>query len=152
MPTTPPVSGKVTVGTLSGLLLALVTWILTTFVPPWHSGIPTILAQLLPGLLGAVGYFAGGWLAKHRITSAELAAAVKDLEEMYTAVHPVTQLTGSLGTFTAEPLSGLTGSTWSHTSSNVGAHARLADPIPPELADPSSDLGSGPYTPPDSGQ
>ncbi len=60
-----PISNKVAAGTLTGTAVTVLTWALTTYIPAWHSGIPSTLAALLPGLVGAVGYFAGGYMAKH---------------------------------------------------------------------------------------
>jgi len=60
-----PISNKVAAGTLTGGAVTVLTWALTTYIPAWHSGIPSTLAALLPGAVGALGYFAGGYMAKH---------------------------------------------------------------------------------------
>ena len=77
-----PVSNKVSIGTLTGTITLGLTWALTYFIPAWHHGIPTALQPLIPGFAGVLAGFVGGYLAHHRATTAELAVAVKDAEDL----------------------------------------------------------------------
>jgi hypothetical protein len=77
-----PISNKVSAGTLTGAAVTAITWILTQYIPTWHSGIPATLAALLPGIVGAAGYFAGGYLARHYPAADEvLETALKVIEQ-----------------------------------------------------------------------
>ena len=71
-----PVSQKVLVGTITGISAAMLTWMATAWI--WPGGIPPALAQLIPSLASVTGYAAGGWLARHRATAAEVAAALQE--------------------------------------------------------------------------
>lgn len=82
-----PISPKVSVGSLSGLALLGVTWLLTTFIPAWHNGIPTEIQPLIPGILGVIGYFGGGYLAKHPATNSEVEIAIQDAEKVLALVN-----------------------------------------------------------------
>ena len=82
-----PVSAKVSGGTLSGAAVGILTAILTTEVPAWHSGLPTPIAALLPPLLGAAGFFVGGYLSKHAATASEVSRAVEDAEKIVAALQ-----------------------------------------------------------------
>lgn len=79
-------SPKVSVGSLSGLALTGATWLLTTFIPAWHHGIPTDIQPLIPGILGVIGYFGGGYLAKHPATANEIEIAISDAEKVLNLV------------------------------------------------------------------
>lgn len=81
-----PVSPKVANGSLSGLAVSVVTWVLTTYIPTFHNGLPTQLRDLVPALVGVVGFYAGGWLSKHPATAAEIQRAVDDLRAAEAAV------------------------------------------------------------------
>lgn len=82
-------SPKVTVGSLSGGALAGVTWLLTTFIPAWHSGIPTQLQPVIPAILGLIGYFGGGYATKHPATASEIEIAIQDAENVLKLVSSV---------------------------------------------------------------
>lgn len=86
---TGPPSPKVSVGSLSGLALTGATWLLTTFIPAWHHGIPTDIQPLIPGMLGLAGYFGGGYLAKHPATASEVETAIQDAEKVLQLVNSV---------------------------------------------------------------
>jgi hypothetical protein len=158
--TSAPVSGKAYGAFIGTALLGVVTFILTTYVPYFHHVLPPTLAQLLPVLCGAIGAFAGAWFVKHQVTPAELEVAVTNLEKMYAAVHPLTEVKGELVSFTPQQpghyklefsrgggVGGATGS-----PSRVSTQYPYADdPIPPELT-PNPITTSGGATPPDSGQ
>lgn len=81
-----PVSPKVSNGTLSGLAVSVVTWILTTYIPAFHNGLPTQVRDLLPALVGVIGYFGAGYLSKHPATASEIERAVTDLRAAEAAV------------------------------------------------------------------
>lgn len=83
------ISGKVSNGSLSGIVVLTITWILTTYIPAFHSGIPPALAQLIPGLVGAAGYFGGGYLARHKATPDEIEAAIQDAIAVAKIVAPL---------------------------------------------------------------
>jgi hypothetical protein len=114
-----PVSQKVYGASGGATSLALVTWALTTYIPSWHSGIPPTLAPLLPGLIGVIGAFSGGYLSTHRVTAQELATALTDLHNVNEIIQkavvaieaplpPGTYNTGS-GSFTTLPVAPATG-------------------------------------------
>jgi hypothetical protein len=81
-----PVSPKVANGTLSGLAVSVVTWILTTYIPTFHNGLPQNIRDLLPALVGVGGFYVGGYLSKHQATSTEIQRAVDDLRAAEAAV------------------------------------------------------------------
>jgi hypothetical protein len=135
-----PVSGKAYGATIGSILLYAVTYVLTAYVPYFHHVIPATLAQLLPLGTGAVGAFAGAWLAKHNLAPAELLAAVQDLEAKYAAIHPLTKTVGFIEHVHATPVT---------SSVSPGTAFSYSDPTPPELINPVT--ASGGATPPDSG-
>lgn len=81
-----PVSPKVANGTLSGLVLTLLTGALENYIPAWHSGIPSYAQFLIAGALGAAGYFGAGYLSKHKATATEIENALKDVEGIASVV------------------------------------------------------------------
>jgi hypothetical protein len=74
-----PISNKVASGTLTGAALTVLTWALTTYIPAWHHGLPATFAALLPGIVGAAGYYAGGYMAKHYPAAGEITQAALKL-------------------------------------------------------------------------
>jgi hypothetical protein len=80
-------SPKVTVGSLSGLALTGITWLLTEYIPAWHSGVPAQIQPLIPAILGVIGYFGGGYATKHPATLAEVEIAIKDAENVLNLVN-----------------------------------------------------------------
>lgn len=88
-----PVSGKVANGTLGGGAVTLLVWALTYFIPSWHSAIPGGLETLLPGALGALGFYITGFASKHQATTDEVIHAVQKgeviLSQVENAIHPM---------------------------------------------------------------
>jgi len=124
-----PVSGKAYGATIGTILLGVVTFILTTYVPYFHHVLPPTLAQLLPVICAGIGAFAGAWLSKHQVTPAELGIAVTDLEKMYAAVHPLTELKAEVA---SNPYFVGGAVTVTGPDNNTG-FAAAVDPTPPEL-------------------
>lgn len=89
MPNKAPLSGKFYGAGLGGSAAFALTWILTTFIPAFHNGLPTNLANFLPGFLGVIGALIGAHQARHRITPSDLLSAVTELEQSYNAIHPL---------------------------------------------------------------
>lgn len=77
-----PVSAKVSVGALGGSAVSAITWILTTYIPAFHSGIPPTLQPVIPAILGVIGYFTTGYSAKHQATVEEIETAFQDAEKV----------------------------------------------------------------------
>jgi len=75
----PGISPKVSVGTLTGAAVGIITALLVFYVPAWHSGLPYAVSALLPVLVAAAGHFAGGYLTKHPTTLADIKAFAADL-------------------------------------------------------------------------
>lgn len=75
-----PISPKVSGGTLAGLPAAIMTWILTTYIPAFHSGIPPQIQPLVPALVGVIGFFWAGYSSKHKATAAEIEIAMQEAE------------------------------------------------------------------------
>lgn len=84
-----PISGKVANGTIGGTAVALITWVLTYFIPAWQSGIPGPLQALLPGVLGAAGFYISGFASKHQATTDEIIAAVRKGEVVVAQIEAV---------------------------------------------------------------
>jgi hypothetical protein len=107
------ISSKVSAATLTGTATGALTWILTYFVPAWHHGIPSSLAQALPWLVGTAGAFGGGYAAKHRATAAEIDAAIVDAEKVLQSAHVLTTAAATetapaaAGTAQAPPVEGV---------------------------------------------
>lgn len=76
------ISAKVSNGTLVGIVSSLLTWALTYYIPAWHSGIPPALAHVIPAVVGAGGYFIGGYRSRHRATVEEVTTALDDAEQL----------------------------------------------------------------------
>lgn len=62
---TVPIENKVVAGSWVGTSTGMLTWALTTFVPPFHHGIPADLQSALPYIVAMVGGTAAAYLAKH---------------------------------------------------------------------------------------
>lgn len=77
---TAPVEKKVA-ATINGALLGIITWILVTFIPSFHAGLPAPLATFLPMILGTVVATGAAWQAHHTPREEEIvAAALKHLQ------------------------------------------------------------------------
>lgn len=87
-----PISAKVSNGSLGGGLASVITWILVTAIPQFHSGIPAIYQPLIPALAGILGYFGTGYKSTHRATFSEVETALKDAEDvvyMFESPEPI---------------------------------------------------------------
>src|SRR6266567_17323 len=84
------ISNKVVAGTGAGGLVGIATALLVTFIPAWHSGIPPTLQPLIAVLLTTAFTAAGGYLARHYPTAAEVE---KYLQEAERTVRPATSVT-----------------------------------------------------------
>jgi Na+/proline symporter len=60
-----PIETKVAASAASGMLAGVITWILTTYVPAFHSGLPPALASFLPYIITLVASTLSGYLAPH---------------------------------------------------------------------------------------
>jgi hypothetical protein len=85
-----PIENKVSVGTMTAALTGAVSWVLVTYVPSFHSGIPAPLQAFIPVLIAAVSAFAGGYLAKHTVRADEIIGAIQAYERQ---AHPVQTVT-----------------------------------------------------------
>jgi hypothetical protein len=47
------------------MLAGVITWILTTYVPAFHAGLPPALASFLPYIITLVASTLSGYLAPH---------------------------------------------------------------------------------------
>lgn len=81
-----PISNKVSNGGAAGIAATVVTAALVYFIPAWHSGIPQFAQLLITGGIGAVGYFGGGWLSKHKATVTEVKTALDELAGLEQAI------------------------------------------------------------------
>jgi hypothetical protein len=82
------ISAKVGNGTAVGTAVGLVTWALTTFIPAWHTGIPVQLANVLPLVIGVIGYFVGGYLSTHQATVTEVETAISNANKVIAVTEP----------------------------------------------------------------
>ncbi len=80
------ISGKVSLGTLGGGALGIVTALLVALVPAWHQGLPPEVATLITAGMGALGYFTSGFLATHKATVQEVEAWVAEAEQILAVV------------------------------------------------------------------
>jgi len=77
---TAPVEKKAA-ATIVGALTGIVTWMLVTFVPSFHHGLPAPLATFLPMILGTAVATGAAWQAKHSPREEEvLEAAMRHLQ------------------------------------------------------------------------
>lgn len=86
---------KVLAGTATASVTGFITWVLVSFVPAFHSGLPTNLATLLPAVVASALGFAGGYIKKAgpEIATAEswvtrVENAVTELETLITQINP----------------------------------------------------------------
>jgi len=64
-----------TVGTLAGIL----TYVLVTFVPAWHNGLPPDVSNVLPMVAGIMLYFITSYTVNRKI--ADIKAEQKHADE-----------------------------------------------------------------------
>jgi hypothetical protein len=60
-----PVETKTAAAASVSTVTGVVTWVLVTYVPAFHSGLPLPLATFLPFIIAAILGAASGWLAPH---------------------------------------------------------------------------------------
>ena len=68
-----PVETKVAASASTATIMGIITWILVTYVPGFHSGLPGPLATFLPWVVSAVSSAAAGYFAPHTTTAADTA-------------------------------------------------------------------------------
>jgi hypothetical protein len=82
------VSSKVSLGTLGGGAVGIVSSLLVYYIPAWHSGLPGYVAYILPVLLTLAGHFLSGYMATHKATAAEVDIALAEAEHaVMSAAH-----------------------------------------------------------------
>lgn len=82
-----PLSGKVTVGSLSGAAVGMITAVLVSAIPAWHSGLPSWLIPIIPVAVTVAGHFIGGYLTRHRATIGEVTIALIDAAALVSAAE-----------------------------------------------------------------
>lgn len=91
-----PVTGsaietKVGAGSFAGAVTGLLTYVLVTFVPALHAGLPPELATLLPIGIGWLCHTATAWLAPHTQRPDQLAgqqaAVTENVAALVNDVH-----------------------------------------------------------------
>lgn len=60
-----PVETKTAAAASVSTVTGIVTWVLVTYVPAFHAGLPASLATFLPFIVASVLGAASGWLAPH---------------------------------------------------------------------------------------
>lgn len=60
-----PIEAKVAAGSAASTVTGILTWLLVTYVPAFHSGLPTALAALLPFIVATALGSATAYLAPH---------------------------------------------------------------------------------------
>lgn len=74
-----PIEAKVVTASWTAIVTGLITWGLVTFVPAFHSGIPSALANFLPLIVATVGSTAAGYFTKHTPRAEEVMKAAFQL-------------------------------------------------------------------------
>lgn len=76
-----PIEKKTAASASASVIVGVVAWILVTYVPAFHSGLPPALATFLPWVVSAVGASAASYFTAHTPREEEIVtAAVKLLE------------------------------------------------------------------------
>ena len=60
-----PVETKVAAAASSSTVTGVITWILVSYIPAWHDGLPAALAAFLPLVVAVVSGAVSGYLAPH---------------------------------------------------------------------------------------
>ena len=71
----------------AGTLVAFITWALTTYVPAWHSGLPSAVSAFLPAVAGLIAVF----LKKEKTVVLDAEALVQRGEVAASRVETVVQ-------------------------------------------------------------
>lgn len=58
-----------------GAATGLAVWLLVSFVPQFHSGVPEPVVAVLPFALGWLGHTAASWIAPHKTVVAAAPAS-----------------------------------------------------------------------------
>jgi hypothetical protein len=62
---TAPVETKVAAAASSSTAAGVIWWVLVTFIPAWHHGLPPALATSLPFIAATITGAVSGYLAPH---------------------------------------------------------------------------------------
>lgn len=90
-----PLSAKLVTSSVTAFVVGLITYVLVTFVPDFHHGIPPRLIALLPALAGIIVGAVAGWFKKETAGTGPFADLLKRLEAIEALVA---HLLGSSGT------------------------------------------------------
>ena len=71
------INPKLAASSLTATIVGMITWLLVSYVPTFHHGLPVDLANLLPGLVGIAVGFVGGYLKREESHPSELVARVE---------------------------------------------------------------------------
>lgn len=55
------------IGAGTGAAVGLTVWLLMSFIPAFHTGVPEPVTAVLPFILGWIGHTGATWIAPHRI-------------------------------------------------------------------------------------
>jgi hypothetical protein len=73
--TTGPIETKVAASAAAGTVTGVITWILVTYVPAFHSGLPPALAAFLPYIVTLVASTVSAYLAPHTARTGDVATS-----------------------------------------------------------------------------
>jgi len=59
------VEAKVKAGSAATIVTGILTWVLVTYVPAFHSGLPSALSAVLPVIVASVLGTVAAWKAPH---------------------------------------------------------------------------------------
>lgn len=62
--------GPAKAGAGAGAATGLVVWLLVSFIPQFHSGVPEPVVAVLPFVLGWLGHTAASWITPHEVSPA----------------------------------------------------------------------------------
>ena len=74
-----PVEIKTAAGGASAIISGVITWILVTYVPAFHDGLPSTLATFLPWAVSAILGAAASYLAPHTARPADVPPATPQM-------------------------------------------------------------------------
>ena len=128
---------KVGAGSFAGAVTGLLTYVLVTFVPALHAGLPAELSTLLPILVGWLCHTATAWLAPHTTrpdqltgqqaaVTANVAALVNDVHQLLAAFRPAAAKPPAAAPVQANPGSSVAADTGAMTVVTPAAAAPVA--------------------------